>query len=67
MIDANQEHGIVGPRPGSHSGLPPLKVGDLVRILPNHACATAGQHDAYRVVNESAAAVTAVWQRIRGW
>lgn len=66
VVDANQEHGIVALRPGSRARLPDLPVGALVRILPNHACATAAQHDAYRVV-EGSRALRALWPRFSGW
>lgn len=67
--DANQEHGIVATRPGSGAVLPDLTVGDLVRVLPNHACATGAQHDRYNVIDSdlSPDAVQAVWTRINGW
>jgi len=45
VAEANQEHGIVALRPGSSAALPALPIGAKVRILPNHACATAAQHD----------------------
>jgi D-serine deaminase-like pyridoxal phosphate-dependent protein len=67
MLRADQEHGIVGSRPGSDAALPDVSVGDRVRILPNHACATAAQHDAYNLLSNDGLAVTAVWPRIRGW
>ena len=41
MIDANQEHGILAARPGAQPSPPKLPVGARLRILPNHACATA--------------------------
>jgi D-serine deaminase-like pyridoxal phosphate-dependent protein len=45
-----QEHGIVALRPGASARLPELPVGTLLRILPNHACATAAQHAAYHLI-----------------
>lgn len=66
VLRANQEHGILAARPGSGAEIPTLRVGDRVRILPNHACATAAQHDRYYLIgggNE----VEAVWPRFRGW
>ena len=63
---AHQEHGIVSLRPGSTERLPDIAVGSRVRILPNHACATAAQFDRYHVLNE-ANEVTDVWQRFSGW
>ncbi len=66
MLQANQEHGILAVRPGSGAVIPDLPVGAMVRILPNHACATAAQHDRYVVVNETRS-VQAVWPRFNGW
>lgn len=64
VIDTNQEHGIIARRGGG--GAPPLPVGTRVRILPNHACATAAQHPAYHVV-EGDRRVQACWRRFSGW
>jgi D-serine deaminase-like pyridoxal phosphate-dependent protein len=66
MIDANQEHGILARRSGAQSPSLNLPIGTTVRILPNHACATAAQHDRYHVVDQSSL-VSAVWPRIYGW
>jgi D-serine deaminase-like pyridoxal phosphate-dependent protein len=66
VLGTNQEHGIVGIRPGSSAGLPPLPIGTRLRILPNHACATAAQHDQYHLLDgENHVADT--WPRFRGW
>jgi D-serine deaminase-like pyridoxal phosphate-dependent protein len=67
MIGANQEHGILAMRPGSRRALPELPVGALVRILPNHACATAAQYDAYHVIENGSDVVSGLWPRMRGW
>lgn len=67
VASANQEHGIVTMRPGSSTELPHLPVGTRLRILPNHACATAAQHDAYAVIPLDPAAELARWPRLRGW
>lgn len=67
VLEASQEHGVVGLRPGSGGSLPPLAVGDLVRILPNHACATGGQHDSYRVLAPNGTEVSRHWARFGGW
>jgi D-serine deaminase-like pyridoxal phosphate-dependent protein len=66
LVDANQEHGIIALRPGASGALPDLAVGDRVRILPNHACATGAQHDRYHVVRGGSGAVEAVWPRFGG-
>jgi D-serine deaminase-like pyridoxal phosphate-dependent protein len=65
VIDANQEHGIIAHRSGT-GPLPDLPIGTMVRILPNHACATAAQHDRYHVINDGSI-VSAIWPRIYGW
>ena len=66
LVGANQEHGIV-----AIAGSPPaaiaerLPAGALVRILPNHACATAAQHDHYQTVTGQSSGPE--WQRFSGW
>lgn len=65
LVGANQEHGIAAPRPGSAAAPPDLPVGTLLRILPNHACATAAQFDRYHVVRGGEVAAT--WTRLNGW
>lgn len=67
MTDASQEHGILTLRPGSGAALPELPIGTRVRILPNHACATAAQHDSYQVTEAGSRTIQAVWHRVRGW
>lgn len=66
VTQANQEHGVLALRPGSQAQVPNLPVGSLVRILPNHACATSAQHREYQVVVNGQ--VTQRWPRISsGW
>ncbi|MGU3494319.1 DSD1 family PLP-dependent enzyme [Xanthobacteraceae bacterium A53D] len=67
MVAANQEHGIIGLRPGSTGRLPDFSVGTLLRILPNHACATATEHDSYAVIPADGSGRIAHWPRFRGW
>ncbi|MCA0273818.1 MAG: DSD1 family PLP-dependent enzyme, partial [Proteobacteria bacterium] len=63
---ANQEHGIIARRPGSMAVLPDLPLGMLLRILPNHACATAAQHSSYNVIPAEGGPLK-VWDRFSGW
>ncbi len=63
---ANQEHGIISRRAGSGGPLPDLPVGTLLRILPNHACATAAQHDRYHLLPQDGGPLQ-VWPRFGGW
>ncbi len=66
VIAANQEHGIVSLRPGVHGSIPVLPVGTQLRILPNHACATAAQHSHYTVIPANGGP-TVSWSRFSGW
>ncbi|MEV6716659.1 alanine racemase [Lentzea sp. NPDC051208] len=59
MTGASQEHGVLSTRDGAP--VPDLPIGTRLRILPNHACATAAQHDRYHLVSGE------VWPRHRGW
>ncbi|MFY3132401.1 DSD1 family PLP-dependent enzyme [Achromobacter ruhlandii] len=67
LAETNQEQGIVKLRAGSAAALPDLPLGTRLRIVPNHACATCAQHDAYQVVRSGDRAIVAQWQRFRGW
>ncbi len=67
VSSVNQEHGIISPRPGSKNDLPDLPVGARLRILPNHACATAAQFDSYFVIPEEGDAPLKTWPRFGGW
>jgi D-serine deaminase-like pyridoxal phosphate-dependent protein len=66
MVDANQEHGLIAPRSGLAGEAPWLPVGTQVRILPNHACATAAQFPCYHVLDREQQ-LAGVWQRFYGW
>jgi D-serine deaminase-like pyridoxal phosphate-dependent protein len=62
----NQEHGIVGPRdPEERIDFAQYPLGTRLRILPNHACATAAQHTSYAVTESRT--VVDVWHRTTGW
>ncbi|HWX61299.1 alanine racemase [Bradyrhizobium sp.] len=67
VAQASQEHGILAMRSESAHALPDLSIGAKVRILPNHACATASQHELYNVVSARGDAIEARWPRMRGW
>jgi D-serine deaminase-like pyridoxal phosphate-dependent protein len=66
VAGASQEHGIIAHRTGSTTRGPHLAVGDMVRILPNHACATGAMHDRFHVI-DGGLEVVDIWQRINGW
>jgi D-serine deaminase-like pyridoxal phosphate-dependent protein len=69
LAKTNQEHGVIAPRPGAVGPAPDFAIGDRVRILPNHACATAAQYDRYHVVDSdlSPTDIQAEWTRVNGW
>jgi D-serine deaminase-like pyridoxal phosphate-dependent protein len=64
---ANQEHGIVSC--SAVAGSEPIDqrfpIGMQLRILPNHACATAAQFPEYHAVMGQEAGP--VWGRFYGW
>jgi D-serine deaminase-like pyridoxal phosphate-dependent protein len=66
VSSTNQEHGIIGRRDGGALDVAQYPVGTLLRVLPNHACATAAQHDRYNVVDGDRR-IQAVWPRFSGW
>jgi D-serine deaminase-like pyridoxal phosphate-dependent protein len=61
----NQEHGIITSRSGEID-FERFPVGTRVKILPNHACATAAAYDRYFVTDGSETIVD-VWERVNGW
>jgi D-serine deaminase-like pyridoxal phosphate-dependent protein len=65
VTSANQEHGIIARRDGGPMDVSRYPIGTLLRVLPNHACATAAQHDRYHVLDGGV--VAAVWPRFAGW
>lgn len=67
MAQANQEHGVIARHPDFKSEVPDLPVGTLLRVLPNHACATAAQHSRYHVLPQDADAPLMEWPRFGGW
>ena len=67
MASTSQEHGVIGMRPNGGAQLPDLAVGARLRILPNHACATASQFASYTVIPADAGAPIVQWPRFGGW
>jgi len=68
VIGANQEHGIIAVVGGTvdEHKLFDIAVGSRLRILPNHACATAAMHGGYYVADLERVELD-YWQRIQGW
>ena len=67
VSSANQEHGVITRRSGNEEPIPELPVGTRLRILPNHACATATQFDQYNVIPAKHGQPVKQWPRFRGW
>ena len=66
LSSANQEHGIIEKHGETPIDSSKFHVGSLLRVLPNHACATSAMHDKYYVTDGSDEVVE-IWQRINGW
>ncbi len=67
MLSGSQEHGIIGRREGDARPMPELPVGTLLRILPNHACATAAAFDRYVQVEGTSPLVVGTLERVNHW
>jgi D-serine deaminase-like pyridoxal phosphate-dependent protein len=61
----NQEHGIITAR-SEEIDFDRFPIGSRIRILPNHACATAAAYERYHVTDGSEQVVD-VWERVNGW
>jgi D-serine deaminase-like pyridoxal phosphate-dependent protein len=60
--ETSQEHGILAHRDGRS---PELRIGDRVRVYPNHSCITAACYEGYTVVEGGE--VVDAWDRVNGW
>jgi D-serine deaminase-like pyridoxal phosphate-dependent protein len=67
MLSGSQEHGIIGRRKGDTRPLPELPVGTLLRVLPNHACATAAAFDKYVQVEGASPMIVGTEKRVNNW
>lgn len=65
VSSTNQEHGIITSRSGDID-FDHFPVGRRLRILPNHACATAAAYARYYVTDGSDQ-VSSIWERVNGW
>ena len=66
ISETNQEHGIASSRSQQKVPRENFEVGSMLRVLPNHACATAAMFDRYHVTDGSVKVID-VWHRINGW
>jgi D-serine deaminase-like pyridoxal phosphate-dependent protein len=65
VSSTNQEHGIVTARSGEID-FDRFPVGSRVRVLPNHACATAAAYERY-LITDGDERIVDVWERVNGW
>jgi D-serine deaminase-like pyridoxal phosphate-dependent protein len=65
FTQANQEHGILEAL-GDCDVRARFPVGTLLRVFPNHACATAAQFPSY-VVQRDGIVQAERWERVHGW
>ncbi|MEO0436192.1 MAG: alanine racemase [Pseudomonadota bacterium] len=66
MSGANQEHGILSPiEEDAAIDFSRFPLGSQLRILPNHACATAAQYGCFQVLEQGQ--LTGTWLRFGGW
>ncbi|MEM6649421.1 MAG: alanine racemase [Pseudomonadota bacterium] len=66
LKQTNQEQGIIVRKDGKPISAKDYPYGHMFRILPNHACATGGQHNKYLVVDDSTKVVDE-WERLNAW
>ncbi|PLQ00352.1 DSD1 family PLP-dependent enzyme [Cupriavidus pauculus] len=66
LSGANQEHGILSREDAPDTDIAArFPIGTLLRILPNHACATGAQFPAYQALDEEGGITE--WSRLHGW
>ncbi|MGN6849334.1 MAG: alanine racemase [Sphingomicrobium sp.] len=65
VSSTNQEHGIITSRSGEID-FARFPLGGRVKILPNHACATAAAYERY-FVTDGGESIVDVWERVNGW
>ncbi|VVE64860.1 alanine racemase [Pandoraea anapnoica] len=66
LSGANQEHGILSREGEADPDIVArFPIGTLLRILPNHACATGAQFPEYHAIDPDRDVAT--WPRLHGW
>jgi D-serine deaminase-like pyridoxal phosphate-dependent protein len=66
VSSTNQEHGIITSRRSGQIDFDRFPVGSRVKVLPNHACATAAAYGRYYVTNDGER-IADIWERVNGW
>ncbi|VVE77672.1 DSD1 family PLP-dependent enzyme [Pandoraea sputorum] len=66
LSGANQEHGILSREGEADADIVArFPIGTMLRILPNHACATGAQFPEYHAIDPDRDVAT--WPRLHGW
>jgi D-serine deaminase-like pyridoxal phosphate-dependent protein len=66
LRSANQEHGVASFDEDQKVDIEQrFPIGTRLRILPNHACATGAQYQAYKALEENGE--VSHWSRLNGW
>ncbi len=66
LRSANQEHGVASFEEDQKVDIEQqFPIGTRLRILPNHACATGAQYQAYEALEENGE--ISHWSRLNGW
>lgn len=60
----SQEHGILEYKQNSEVQ---LKIGQTIRVIPNHCCLAAACHLYYLIVESGSDTVVDVWVPVKGW
>jgi len=67
LADMSQEHGIVkAANPSNKLDFTKYPIGFLLKLKPDHACATCAMHSVYHIVDENDC-VTERWTPVKGW
>lgn len=66
MSTTSQELGLLTTFSGAPLPFGRLRIGDRVRVLPNHADMTAAAHDGYHVIGGPSDGID-YWKRFNGW
>ncbi|KAK4509428.1 uncharacterized protein ATC70_007780 [Mucor velutinosus] len=67
LTKVSQEHGILQHLDETTLSRPELRIGELVRVIPNHCCLAAACHLYYLIIEDDSDVVVDVWVPVRGW
>jgi D-serine deaminase-like pyridoxal phosphate-dependent protein len=66
VANLSQEQGWIASRSGGTLPMDKLRVGDKLRVLPNHSCITCAAYERYYVL-DGGDEVVGEWPRVNGW